>query len=151
MHALASLPPTAYSPPLAIVAHKTDLLSVPASSSRSKVAIDRVRSILERELEKRRLQSISGVDVSGLGDGVEKGTEAAENSVEMGGLECTGSGSFAFDVWEGGEVTIVAGSVKGASDTLANEKDNNDGSHEGSSTSTTGGLGFLTEWIEELL
>jgi len=150
MHALSSLPPTAYSPPLTILAHKADLLSVPASSSRPKVATDRVRSILERELEKRRLQSISGVGVGGLGDGVEKGAETGENSVEMGGLECTGSGGFAFDRWEGGEVTIISGSVKGASDSFTNEKDNDGGSHGGSSTSTKGGLGLLTEWIEEL-
>ena len=150
MHALSSLPPTAYSPPLAILAHKTDLLSVPASSSRSKVATDRVRSILERELEKRRLQSLSGVGVGGLGEEIEKGAEGGESSVEIGGLECMGLGSFAFDRWEGGEVTIIAGSVKGASEIASGEKDNSVGSHERSSTSTIGGLSVLTEWIEEL-
>jgi signal recognition particle receptor subunit beta len=103
LHAMTSLPPTQSTPTLLILAHKTDLLKVGASSnSASAVAITRVRTILERELEKRRASQTGGVGMESLG-GEGEGTE-------MGGLECSGAagGAFKFDEWEGGDVEFVS-------------------------------------------
>ena len=106
LHAMTSLPPTQSTPTLLILAHKTDLLKVGASSnSTSAVAITRVRTILERELEKRRASQTGGVGMESLG-GEGEGTE-------MGGLECSGAGgAFKFDEWEGGDVEFVSTWVK---------------------------------------
>jgi len=65
------------------------------------MAINRVKSILERELEKRRLSQSGGVNVEGLGEEGER--------TDMGGLECgekEGS-TFKFDEWEGGEIVFL--------------------------------------------
>ncbi|KAF8343954.1 signal recognition particle receptor beta subunit-domain-containing protein [Cantharellus anzutake] len=152
MHALTSLPPTTHVPSLVILSHKSDLISVPTSSSRSKIATDRVRSILERELEKRRLQSVSGVGVGSLGDGTEKSAMSGEMGGEMGGLECTGSEGFSFETWEGGEATIIASSLKDGSGTSTVEKGNNSDSYEEARSYDMDGhgLGSLIEWIEDL-
>ena len=107
LHAITSLPPTQSRPTLVILAHKTDLLKVGASSnSVSEVAINRVRVILERELEKRRVSQSGGVGVESLG--------AEGEGMEMGGLECSGAagGAFKFNEWEGGDVEFVSTWVK---------------------------------------
>lgn len=107
LHAITSLPPTRSRPTLLILAHKIDLLKVGASSnSVSDVAITRVRTILERELEKRRVSQSGVVGVESLG-GEEEGTE-------MGGLECSGAGggTFKFSEWDGGDVEFVSTWVK---------------------------------------
>ncbi|KAF8643799.1 hypothetical protein AX16_008817 [Volvariella volvacea WC 439] len=100
LHSLSSLPPSQKPPTLVVVAHKSDLMRVPAgTTSPTSVAINRVRSVLERELEKRRASHAGGVGVEGLGE---------EGETEMGGLECTNSeGVFRFEDWEGGEVSFV--------------------------------------------
>ncbi|KAI0372913.1 P-loop containing nucleoside triphosphate hydrolase protein [Pilatotrama ljubarskyi] len=103
MHALTSLPPSRETPSLVIVAHKCDLLKGTANASAEQLAINRVRTILERELEKRRASHVNDVAVEGLG------AEDAES--ELGGLECTGNGEFKFAEWEGGEVGFVGTSV----------------------------------------
>jgi len=107
LHAITSLPPTQSRPTLLILAHKIDLLKVGASSnSTSDVAITRVRTILERELEKRRVSQSGVVGVESLGEEGE--------GTEMGGLECSGAGggTFKFSEWEGGDVEFVSTWVK---------------------------------------
>jgi signal recognition particle receptor subunit beta len=133
LHALTSLPPSQSQPSLLIIAHKSDLLKTGSSSSHTNsatLAVNRVKTILERELEKRRVSQTGGINIEGLG-------EEGERS-DMGGLECgekEGS-TFKFDDWEGGDVVFLGTSaVPNASQ--SDEK-------------TTGGngLGPLQEWIE---
>ncbi|KAJ8456155.1 hypothetical protein ONZ51_g12252 [Trametes cubensis] len=132
MHALTSLPPSRSTPSLLIVAHKCDLLKGTANASAEQLAINRVRTILERELEKRRSTHANGVAVEGLG------AEDAES--EIGGLECTGNGEFKFAEWEGGEVAFIGTSVSvGKAAQVVTEKH-----------SEKDGLSSLREWLEEL-
>lgn len=132
MHALTSLPPSHSQPSLLILAHKSDLLKTGSSShtNPATLATNRVKTILERELEKRRLSQSGGVSIEGLG-------EEGERS-DMGGLECgekEGS-TFKFDDWEGGDVVFLGTSaVSNASQ--SDEKSVGDN-----------GLGPLLEWIE---
>ena len=133
LNALTSLPPSRGTPALTIVAHKCDLIKSATSASSAQLAINRVRSILERELEKRRASNANGVGVESLG--------AEDADSQMGGLECTGSGEFKFAEWEGGEIGFIGTSVSvgqraGAS---ADEKH-----PEGD------GLSSLRDWLEEL-
>lgn len=129
LHALTSLPPSQSQPSLLILAHKSDLLKTGSSShtNAATLAVNRVKAILERELEKRRLSQSGGINIEGLG-------EEGERS-DMGGLECgekEGS-TFKFDDWEGGEVMFLGTSaVPNASP--SDEK--------------TTGLGPFQEWIE---
>lgn len=107
LHAITSLPPTQSRPTLLILAHKTDLLKVATSSNSAReVAVSRVRAILERELEKRRVSQSGGVGVESLG--------AEGEGTEMGGLECSGAagGAFKFSEWEGGDVEFISTWVK---------------------------------------
>ncbi|KAL4067898.1 signal recognition particle receptor beta subunit-domain-containing protein [Scleroderma yunnanense] len=133
LHAITSLPPSHPTPPLVILAHKTDLLKTSAStSSAADIAISRVRTILERELEKRRASQASGVGIESLG---------AEGEItEMGGLDCVGPAgvAFKFSEWEGGEVDFAATWVK------VGEKDE-EGKGEGED-----GLASLKNWLGEL-
>ncbi|KAF7294753.1 hypothetical protein MIND_01012700 [Mycena indigotica] len=120
LNAIRSLPPSQVLPSLVILAHKSDLVKSSASSATQ--AISRVRTILERELEKRRLAQSGGVGVEGLGEEGER--------TEMGGLECSGEkGIFQFDTWEGGEVTFLGTSTK-----IVDEKS---------------GLRDFEDWVEE--
>ena len=107
LHSIISLPPTSNLPSLLILAHKSDLVSLPSSSSpsdRPSLAVTRVRTVLERELEKRRASQTGGVAVEGLG--------AEDESGELGGLECRSNGTFKFSEWDGGEVSFIGTSVK---------------------------------------
>lgn len=105
---MTSIPPSQPAPALAILAHKVDLLRTSASTGQSpdQVAVTRVRTVLERELEKRRVSQSGGVGMEGLG-------EEGEETSEMGGLECSGpsGGVFKFAEWEGGEVELLGTSV----------------------------------------
>ena len=94
------------------------------------LAVSRVRTVLERELEKRSVASASGLVVEKLG--------AEDESVEMGGLDCgsSGSSSFRFVDWEGGEVSFAGSWVKIGQ--AADEKENEEG------------LESLWEWLKEL-
>lgn len=133
LHALTSLPPSQTPPALLIVAHKTDLLqsSATASSPPGTFAITRVKTILERELEKRRSSQSNGVGIENLG-------EDGETS-DIGGLECAGNGPFRFDDWEGGDVSFIATSCKVTKRNETSEKtlDENEG------------LTPLLEWLED--
>ena len=128
-----SLPPSRETPALAILAHKGDLLKPTATASTEQLAITRVKTILERELEKRRASHANGVGVESLG--------AEDADSQMGGLECTG-GEFKFAEWDGGEIAFFGTSVRsGKAVTVSDEKS---GAHEGN------GLMPLREWLENL-
>jgi signal recognition particle receptor subunit beta len=131
LNALTSLPPSQVLPSLLILAHKSDLLkSGTASATPETLAVNRVKTILERELEKRRVSQSGGVGVEGLGEEGER--------TEMGGLECSGDkGVFRFDEWEGGEVIFLGTSVTVGKKFEADEK------------SETDGLLSLRQWMED--
>jgi len=103
LHTITSLPPSQSPPSLIILAHKCDLLSTGSqvNTATDSVAINRVRTILERELEKRRASHAGGVGVDSLG---------AENETsELGGLDTigpAGASTFKFADWEGGEISF---------------------------------------------
>ena len=94
-------------------------------------AITRVRNVLERELEKRRVSQSGGVAVEGLG---EEGGQS-----EMGGLDrASGTkGDFRFEDWEGGEITFIGSSLRFGMAAEDQEK----GEQEG--------LLHFREWLEE--
>ncbi|KAH9945895.1 P-loop containing nucleoside triphosphate hydrolase protein [Epithele typhae] len=132
LHALTSLPPSRETPSLSILAHKCDLLKATASATSDQLAINRVKTILERELEKRRASQVNVVGIESLG--------AEESESKMSGLECSGSGEFKFAQWEGGEVAFFGTSVNvGKAAAVADEK------HPGGD-----GLSPLREWLEDL-
>ncbi|KDR73656.1 hypothetical protein GALMADRAFT_251437 [Galerina marginata CBS 339.88] len=115
LHALTSLPPSQPQPALLIIAHKSDLFKSTSSAqtSASALAVNRVKAILERELEKRRVSQSGGINVEGLG-------EEGERS-DLGGLECgekEGS-AFKFDEWEAGEITFIGTSIVSNTSTTA--------------------------------
>jgi signal recognition particle receptor subunit beta len=133
LHSLVSLPPSRPQPALLVLAHKADLIKTGSASTDvtpESLAIARVRSVLERELEKRAAQSAGSVGIEGLG--------AEGENTEMGGLECAG-GPFRFENWEGGEVTILATSAVGKTP-VVDEKRNE----------TVNGLCSLLTWLENL-
>ena len=130
LNALTSLPPSRGTPALTIVAHKCDLIKSATSASSAQLAINRVRSILERELEKRKASHAGGVNIESMDGEGDEGTE-------LGGLECTGSGEFRFTEWEGGEVAFIGTSVTvGKAAAIGDEK--------------TDGLTPLREWLADL-
>ncbi|EJD02388.1 uncharacterized protein FOMMEDRAFT_124808 [Fomitiporia mediterranea MF3/22] len=135
LHAIISLPPSHSLPSLLILAHKTDLLTSSSTQDRSSLAISRVRTVLERELEKRRSVAAGGVGVEDLG--------AEGEGTEMGGLECGGSGVFRFAEWEGGEVGFAASYVK-VGEHVNQEK----AGEKGGDASV--GLDALRNWLEDL-
>lgn len=144
LHAITSSSPSS-SPTLLILAHKADLLRNPSSPSDSAraLAINRVKTILERELEKRRAAQANSVGIEGLGEEGER--------TELGGLECSGSvdSPFKFDEWEGGEVTFLSSWVKVQGAPEGKEEKEEKKMHE--DQVTIGGLENLTEWLEEYL
>ncbi|KAK0450950.1 P-loop containing nucleoside triphosphate hydrolase protein [Armillaria borealis] len=109
MDSIVNLSSTQKTPSLVIVAHKTDLLKNMAGSvnaSSDALAINRVKTVLERELEKRR-EAQSG----------------EEEKTELGGLECAGTAkTFRFSDWEGTEVHFIATSVKQSAKGVDDEK-----------------------------
>ncbi|KAI0723987.1 signal recognition particle receptor beta subunit-domain-containing protein [Cerioporus squamosus] len=133
LNALTSLPPSRGTPSLIIVAHKCDLLKASATASAEQLAINRVRTILERELEKRRASDANGVGVESLG--------AEDADSQMGGLECSGNREFKFAKWEGGEVGFVGTSVSVGKQAVVSADEKHP---EGD------GLSPLREWLEGL-
>jgi len=134
-HSCQSLPPNA--PAFIILAHKSDLLASTTSSSNTPVdqlAINRVRTILERELEKRRQSQTGGMGIESLGDG-------EGDNTEVSGLECSGVGSgvFRFSEWEGGDITFLGTSISRTGEKVQDEKAGN-----------IGGLEGLQQWLSDL-
>jgi len=124
-----SIPPSQPTPALIILAHKSDLLASTTSSSNTpadQLAINRVRAILERELEKRRQSQAGGVGIESLGGG-------EGDNTEVSGLECgnMAGGVFRFSDWEGGEVAFLGTSVSGAGGKVQDEKASNADGLEG--------------------
>ena len=145
LHILSSLPYERAQPQLVIHAHKCDLLVVksntPSSSVSTKsrargLAKERVKAVLERELEKRAKAARIGVSVDT--------EEGGEGATAMGGLECLGGdGPFRFDKWEGGDIDFTGGWVDVVRD---------DGIvlSKPSADSEEDGLEELKEWLEAL-
>lgn len=95
------------------------------------MAINRVRSVLERELERRRVAQAGGVGIEGLGSGDSPDSEDTESG--MGGLECSNpQEGFKFANWEGGEIAFLGTS------TVPSEKEKE------------GGLASFQEWIVDV-
>lgn len=113
-----------------ILAHKCDLLA--SSSSSAALAVSRVRTILERELEKRKASQAGGVGVGQLGE-----DEGADT--ELGGLDCLGPGGagFKFKDWEGGEIEILGSSVNVDRGSISSEK-------------ALAGLADFRQWLHDL-
>ena len=133
LHSFMSIPPSQSVPALIILAHKSDLLASTTSSSNTpadQLAVNRVRTILERELEKRRQSQAGGMGIESLGGG-------EGDNAEVSGLECSGvAGSvFGFSDWEGGEVTFLGTSIS------RTEKEK---------ASSIGGLEGLQQWLMDL-
>lgn len=114
MHAISNLPPSQKPPPLLIFANKADLMSATSrdktKTPNTSLAVTRTTTILERELEKRRLNSLK------TGNAVldSLGSDGADGDIDdggIGGLDVTGSDGFKFERWEGGEVEIKGGWV----------------------------------------
>jgi signal recognition particle receptor subunit beta len=132
-HALTSLPPSQNIPPVLILAHKADLLkSSGGPSAAASTAVTRVKTILERELEKRRTSQSGGVGIEGLGEDGDR--------TELGGLDTTGTGAFKFDEWEGGDVSFVGTFV-----TIGKGADVQDEKQE-----VSDGISPLISWLEGL-
>lgn len=106
-------------------------------TSAQDLAVSRIRTVLERELEKRRQAAEGGVGVEGLGEEGE--------GTEVGGLECGSSPMFRFSEWEGGEVAFAASYVKIG--WVGSEK----ADEKGYAAAVFPGLDALRTWIEELL
>ncbi|KAF9447266.1 P-loop containing nucleoside triphosphate hydrolase protein [Macrolepiota fuliginosa MF-IS2] len=130
LHSITSLPPSQSLPALLVIAHKADLLRAGSSGAQQEpLAINRVKNILERELEKRRASQSGGVGIEGLG--------AEDEKSEMGGLECSDeTGAFKFDAWEGGEISFVSTYVRPGKPSGDDEKDSNED-----------GLSDLRDWL----
>ena len=140
MHAVVTIPPSQNSPAILVLAHKCDLLKTGGVSSTSplaQLAINRVRSVLERELDKRRRSHTGGVAIDELG-------AEGEDSSELGGLDTTGppGEAFKFAEWEGGEIEFMASWVS-VGETVESEDEKGEG------TSGDGISPFLT-WLRAL-
>jgi len=129
---------------LVLVAHKSDLINVgslaasgasyaaavsgPATEKKSsfqsqakgEIAVNRVRSILERELTKRASDLRNSVSIEGLGSDQPSSSSGDQGVIDsssgLTGLECVGSGGvkegFKFANWEYGEVDFVSSWVE---------------------------------------
>ncbi|KAI6132126.1 hypothetical protein EDD16DRAFT_1534706 [Pisolithus croceorrhizus] len=132
-HAITSLPPSQPTPKVLVLAHKTNLVKTGVSSSSvTEVAIARVRTVLERELEKRKASQAGGVGVESMD---------AESESELGGLECGGTAgsAFKFSEWDGGEVDFIGTWIEVGEEKYGEEKGDQDG------------LRGLKDWLEQLL
>ena len=152
--------------PLLVLGHKTDLLSKPAGGANvnAQAAVQRVRTILERELERRRRGAAAG-GMAALGED-EAGGESGSGSGVGAGLDITGDeeDGFRFEKWEGGEVDVRAGwvDIKRSSDGHGHTTDEEE--HEGEGEGDKGeekrdekreekredGLAEVVQWIVDL-
>ncbi|KAA1479209.1 P-loop containing nucleoside triphosphate hydrolase protein [Dentipellis sp. KUC8613] len=133
LNALVSLPPSVPVPPVLILAHKCDALTnskISGISGLQDLAVTRVRTVLERELEMRRISEKGAV-------GVEDMEADRGNTSDVGSLDyCNASGgTFRFTQWEGSMVDFL-GTTLGI------------GSIEETSHN---GLHGLTQWLQSRL
>jgi len=131
--------------PLLVLGHKADLLPKMSGGVNSQAAVQRVKSILERELERRRRGAASGAggmaalgeDEGGGGTGVGAGLDITGDEKEV----------FQFEKWEGGEVDVKAScvDVKRSGDGHTTD----DEEHEAEKAGTKGedGLAEVVQWI----
>jgi len=139
LHSFMSIPPSRSTPALIVLAHKSDLLASTTSSTNTpadQLAINRVRTILERELEKRRQSQAGGMGIESLGGG-------EGDHTEVSGLECSGS-VFKFSEWEGGEATFLGTSTSGTGEKVQDDKAEDDKASSG------GGLESLRQRLSDL-
>ncbi|KAN0123901.1 Signal recognition particle receptor beta subunit domain containing protein [Russula decolorans] len=138
LHAVVTIPPSQNPPAILVLAHKCDLLktgSASATSSSEQLAINRVRTVLERELEKRRRSHTGRVAIDELG-------AEGEDSTELGGLDCTGppGEAFKFADWEGGNLDFVGSWVR-VGEKVEVKEDKESGEE---------GTGRLLAWLDQL-
>ncbi len=138
LHAVVTLPPSQNPPAILVLAHKCDLLktgSASVTSSSEQLAINRVRTVLERELEKRRRSHTGRIAMDELG-------AEGEDNTELGGLDCTGppGEAFKFADWEGGDIDFVGSWVR-VGERVGVEEEKGEGSE---------GIGRLLAWLIQL-
>lgn len=134
--------------PLLVLGHKADMLPKTFGAVNAQAAVQRVRTILERELERRRRGAASGAGgMAALGE--EEG--GGENGVGAG-LDITGDEKEAFTLekWEGGEVDVRATwvNVKRSSDGHTTDDEEHEGEKGG--VKSEDGLAGLVQWIVDL-
>ena len=114
LNSLSNLPPSIQAPPLLLLGHKADLLPL-ASTSKEKgkgspntnLAISRLKTILERELEKRRLSALTTTNAD-----TENDPDAADGEGDgTSGLDIGEKGPFTFEKWWG-EIDILGSYIK---------------------------------------
>jgi signal recognition particle receptor subunit beta len=138
LHAVVTIPPSQNPPAILVLAHKCDLLKTGGASatpSSEELAINRVRTVLERELEKRRRSHTGRVAIDELG-------AEGEDNTELGGLDCAGppGETFKFADWEGGNIDFVGSWVRvGERVEVIEEKESGDE-----------GTGRLLAWLVQL-
>lgn len=151
---------------LVIVAHKVDLVNTGSGlgvggnpASKGEIGINRVRTILERELTKRANDLKISVGIEGLGseDRDSKSRPEAgiiDSSSGHTGLECTnkpGEG-FKFAAWEYGEIEFVSSYVNTREEEFDDEDANaKDLSRKRDVASEADGLSDLKQWFDENL
>jgi len=104
LNAITSIPKSQTQPSLLILAHKTDLVTATSASTTSQIAITRVRTVLERELDKRAQAQKKTVGIERMGD---EGKE-----IELGGLDCINTNGFRFSDWEAGQIDFAGSFVR---------------------------------------
>lgn len=134
--------------PLLVLGHKADMLPKAFGGVNAQAAVQRVRTILERELERRRRGAASGAGgMAALGE--EEG--GGENGVGAG-LDITGDEKevFTLEKWEGGEVGVRATwvDVKRSSDGHTTDDEEHEG--EKGDVKSEDGLAGLVQWIVDL-
>jgi len=139
MHAIVATPPSQSPPAILVLAHKCDLLKTGGVSGTSleQLGINRVRTVLERELDKRRRSHTGSVAIDELG-------AEGEDTSELGGLDSIGppGEAFKFAEWEGGEIEFIGSWVSiGETVELEDEK-GGDSVGDGSSR--------LSSWLQAL-
>jgi signal recognition particle receptor subunit beta len=142
LNAFTNLPSKKECPPIAILAHKVDLVTSSAyNTPTGEIAISRVKSVLERELAKRSMLQKQSVGIDKMGE---------ENlDVAIDGLEFRGTGMFKFSDWAHGEVTFLSSSVRIERDDFAASEKPQD-SEKASVSPTEDGLKQLKDWVLEL-
>ena len=95
-----------------------------------------MRTVLERELEKRRRSHTGRVPIDELG-------AEGEDNTELGGLDCTGppGAAFQFADWEGGNIDFVGSWVRVGEE--GEVKEEKEGGGEGT--------GRLLAWLDQFL